>query len=49
MKIKNKLCSTCNKEIAQESRPCPYSKERYGKIKICNCCNKCYQNCLDET
>lgn len=42
------LCRSCNTNIAEEEHTCPFGEEIHGDHTLCNCCDKCSQNCADD-
>jgi len=47
-KLKYGLCSSCRDNIAEEKHTCPYSEEIHSDYTLCNCCDRCSQNCTDD-
>jgi len=42
------LCDKCGINPAGEQDYCPYDEQILDKKTLCNCCEQCIQNCLDE-
>jgi len=46
---KVKLCSSCNKNPANELHICPYAEDIDGDSESkCDCCDECWGNCADD-
>ncbi len=41
-------CESCGDNEATELHTCPYSEEINGDTTLCNCCDECQSNCLEE-
>ena len=47
-RIHEAVCSSCNTNPAGPIATCPFVSEIRGVEKLCNCCDRCRQNCADD-
>ena len=43
-----KKCQQCGKNPALELHPCPYKQEINGDSELCDCCDLCRDQCLED-
>lgn len=42
-------CNKCGKEQSETIHTCPYKTDMHkDKESLCNCCDRCYKNCLGD-
>lgn len=41
-------CQTCKEVPAEEEDACPYHKDIYDIEVLCNCCDECRWECMQD-